>query len=90
MPGNTDQYARSLEVRKELAILACSADRLELELIASRAKRRDQELAERWPRAWPWVKVLEELIGHFDGVEKGPLSWLSALKPILSVFKAAA
>lgn len=93
MLGEDYQQPRQLsrEARKELAILACSADRLELQLVATRARRRDEDLAGKYPRAWPWLKLLEDLSGKFGdaGGSSGPLSWFAALKPLIGMFKAS-
>ena len=79
----------TLAEKKELAVLRCASDRLELELVVARERGRERTLADLFPKAWPWINLLGELANQIKPAESGILRWFSALAPIVNLFKQA-
>ena len=77
----------TLAERKELAVLRCASDRLELELSLAKERSREKTLADLFPKAWPWINLLSELGNQIAPGSGGILSWVSALAPLANLFK---
>jgi hypothetical protein len=79
----------TLAERKELAVLRCASDRLELELSVVKERSREKTLADMFPRAWPWLNLLSELGSQIAPGSSGIMNWISALAPLVNLFKKA-
>ena len=87
--SGTNLQQMSLAERKELAVLRCAADRVELELSLAKERSREKTLADMFPKLWPWINLLGELGGQISPGSSGFLSWISALSPLVNLFKRA-
>jgi hypothetical protein len=69
-------------------ILSCAADRLELEMAAARAERREEDMEDRFPRTLPWIELGMDLLGHFSklGESEEPFTWSLFFRHLMTFF----